>query len=263
MPRVLSGVQISAAFLAALANAAPAQTAPSPGAAGSCLGFRFGTWTPPLDWHAAGHERTPGSNSAPLAPGGRDWAAEPTQRDAQGTMLLFPSWWPVGVTVALPARALAPGDTVDGRATALVANGNVTPPSAVVRAWLVSCGDSRRESSATASRPNDRLPTGTWRGTSTCITRKGQCGRDSVVYRIVATAGTADSVSLAASTIGVHGEQRALDLRCRFDAASAILGCDATEGTLRLAVRESELGGRLTRHDGVDLRYVYVRRAKR
>ena len=115
---------------------------------------------------------------------------------------------------------------------------------------------------ATARTPDDRLPTGTWRGTSICLTRHGQCGRDSVVYRIAAT-GAPDSVSLAASTIGVRGERPTGQLRCRYDATSAILGCDAPEGVLRLAVRETELGGRLTRRDGVDLRYVHVRRAKR
>jgi hypothetical protein len=257
MRRVLSLVLLAVASFAALTGAARAQTVTSPSGAATCLGFSFGLWTPPLDWHASGHERTSESFSVPLAPDGRGWAAELSHLSAAGTMLLFPSWWPAGVTVALPARTLVPGDTVEGRATALVANGYVTSSSAAVRAWLVPCG-------ASPARPatrNDRLPTGSWRGTSTCITRQARCGEDSVVYRIDTIAGSADSVSLAASTVGSRGERPSGELRCRYDVTSGILYCDSPAGVLRLAVRGTELGGRLTRRDGVDLRYVYVRRA--
>jgi hypothetical protein len=263
MRRVLGFVLFVAASLAVLTGAARAQTAPSSVDAATCLGFSFGPWTPPLDWRASGHERTPESITVPLAPGGRGWAAATTQLTSEGTMLLFPSWWPVGVKVTLPPRTLAPGDTVEGRAIALVANGFVTPPSAEVRAWLVPCGASRRESTTRAPTSNDRLPTGTWRGTSTCLARQGRCGEDSVVYRIGAISGAPDSVSLAASTIGARGERPTGELRCRYDAFSAILSCDVPAGVLRLAVRGTELGGRLTRRDGVDLRYVYVRRTGR
>jgi hypothetical protein len=268
MRRVIGLVLFVSASLAASTGAARAQTVPSSTEAGSCLGFSFGPFTPALDWRASGHERTPDSISVPLAPGGRAWAASLSHVGAERAMLLFPTWWPVGVTVDLPARPLAPGDTVEGRATALVANGYVTSPSATVRAWLVACGASRGESTtrgaadaATSPVPNDRLPTGTWRGTSTCLIHQGRCGEDSVVYRIGAIAGAPDSASLAASTIGPRGERRTGELRCRYDAASAILSCEAPAGVLRLAVRGSELGGRLTRSDGVHLSYVYVRRA--
>jgi hypothetical protein len=253
-------VLLTTASLAALPGTGRAQS-PSPSVeAGSCLGFSFGSWTPALDWHASGHDRTPGTISTPVAPGGRDWAAAPTHPNADGSILLFPSWWPVGVMIDLPARAPAPGDTVDGRATALVANG-AEPSRAAVRAWLVRCGSPRGVSAAASSTANDRRPTGTWRGTSTCLTSKGKCGRDSVVYRIAATEGARDSLSLATSTIVARTERPTAEMKCRFDVLSAILSCDAPEGMLRLAVRGAEIGGRLTRHDGVDLRYVYVRRA--
>jgi hypothetical protein len=269
MQSVFGFVLFAATSLAALAGTARAQAAVTSNEAATCFGFSFGPWTPPLDWHASGHERTPDSISVPRASGGRGWAAELTHPDQDGTMLIFPTWWPVGVKVALPGRALVPGDTVEGLATALVGNGFATPSRAAVRAWLVRCGAESGEgrslalAGATASAPGDGLPIGTWRGTSTCLTRQERCGSDSVVYRIVATAGAPDSVSLVASTIASRGEQPAGRLRCRYDAFSAILTCDAPAGVLRLAVRGTELGGRLTRRDGLDLRYVYVRRVGR
>lgn len=267
MRRVIDFALFTATMFVVLTGSARAQDAVSAVEAATCYGFSFGRWTPPLDWHASGHEGTRESVSVPLASSGRAWADELTHPDANGTMLLFPSWWPVGVSVALPARALAPGDTVEGRATALVANGYATPSRAAVRAWLVTCGAPRGErsrpttaGSASARMLDDGLPIGTWRGTSTCITRLAQCGADSVVYRIAATVGAPDSVSLSASAIGARGERPTGELRCRYDAASKILACDAPLGVLRLAVRGTEIGGRLTRRDGVDLRYVHVRR---
>ena len=259
---------LAASSLVALAGSALGQSASSSVEPGSCFGFSFGPWSPPLDWHASGHAGTPATKSSPLAAGARDWAAAPIHPDAEGSMLLFPSWWPVGVTVDLPTRALALGDTVEGRATALVANG-ATPSSAAVRAWRVPCEGSRgaragadSTGAATEQTRHDLILAGTWRGTSTCLSTHKQCGRDSVVYRITAIAGAPDSVSLAASTVGIRDERPTGALRCRYDTVSAILSCDTPKGILRLAVRGTELGGRLTGRDGVDLRYVHVRRAK-
>jgi hypothetical protein len=53
--------------------------------------------------------------------------------------MLFPAWWPVGVEVALGTRSPALGDTVSGRATALVADGRREAPTSRVRAWQVPC----------------------------------------------------------------------------------------------------------------------------
>jgi hypothetical protein len=43
------------------------------------------------------------------------------------------------VIVELPLRAAAPGDTVAGRATALIADGRQQAPTSRVRAWRVPC----------------------------------------------------------------------------------------------------------------------------
>lgn len=103
-----------------------------------CLRFIFGPWTPPLDAKAAGHPTFPPAESLPQAPGGRGWAvSDSTTGDAQ--LLLYPSFWPAGVSVRFPRAPRAPHDTVRGTATALVADGRVRSPEAGVMAWLVPC----------------------------------------------------------------------------------------------------------------------------
>jgi hypothetical protein len=114
------------------ANHAPSDTS------AVCLGFAFGRWTPPLDWHAAKHVGAMDSSAVGHAPGGRGWAAGDGEMP-DSTLMLYPGWWPVGVTVALPTRAPVAGDTVSGIATALVADGRVRNPTAKVRAWRVPC----------------------------------------------------------------------------------------------------------------------------
>ena len=114
------------------------------GAAGSdtrepvCLGFSFGPWNPPLRWKDAGHETAVDTALVPRAPQGRGWAATGTA-SGDTTLVLFPPWWPVGVVVDLPTARLAAGDTVTGRASALVADGRRKAPVSRVRAWRVPC----------------------------------------------------------------------------------------------------------------------------
>ena len=114
-----------------------------------CLGFSFGTWTPALSWRGAGHGEMPSAATLQHAPSGRDWAADGGAGSADTLLILYPAWWPAGVRVDLPTRTPAPGDTVRGRAVAFVANGEVEPPTASVRAWRVRC----HQVAATASTP--------------------------------------------------------------------------------------------------------------
>jgi hypothetical protein len=104
----------------------------------ACFGFSFGKWTPPLDWQAAGHGSPPSEKILQHAPDGRDWAADLTD-SADSALVLFPSWWPAGVLVRLPKRLPVVGDTLRGRATALIADGRRQAPTAEVRAWAVPC----------------------------------------------------------------------------------------------------------------------------
>lgn len=130
---------------AAADTIAPDTIAPDTGAASlrerggdECLGFTFGEWTPPLDAKAAGHPAFPPAASLPQAPGGRDWAVDDTTaRDMQ--LLLYPSWWPAGVSVRFPNAPRTPRDTVRGLAFAFVADGHVRSPEAKVMAWRVPC----------------------------------------------------------------------------------------------------------------------------
>jgi hypothetical protein len=113
---------------------APARETPEP----VCLGFSFGKWTPALDWKAAGHAVTIDPNSLQRAADGRDWAT--TQAvESESIVVLLPSWWPAGVSVTLPNRAPAMGDTVVGSAFAYVADGRRAVPTARARAWRVPC----------------------------------------------------------------------------------------------------------------------------
>ena len=104
-----------------------------------CLGFSFGTWTPALNWKGAGHGEMPEAKTLQHAPSGRDWASDAGAGQPDTLLILYPAWWPAGVRVDLPTRTPAPGDTVVGRASAFVANGEVKAPQAKVRAWRVPC----------------------------------------------------------------------------------------------------------------------------
>ena len=108
-----------------------------------CLGFAFGSWTPALDWRAAGHGSPLDPRAHARAGDGRDWAT--TQHVADSTILLLPRWWPAGVSVTLPNRSPAMGDTIVGHAFANVADSRKTAPVARVRAWRVPCASRRPE----------------------------------------------------------------------------------------------------------------------
>jgi hypothetical protein len=135
--------RLAAPLLAAAALAAARTSVDAQSSGPACLGFAFGAWSPALDWRAAGHGAKPDSSRLQHAPAGRDWAVNGSRSESDSLMMLFPSWWPAGVIVTLPTREPAAGDTLTGRATALVANGRVAAPTARVRAWRVPCSGSR------------------------------------------------------------------------------------------------------------------------
>ncbi len=139
------GTMIVLALL--LATPAAAQSSSDPRPSG-CYRFAFGPWTPPLEWARAGHDSATGRFVLPARPSGSvqrgaDSAAtrESAMWDstARGeSLLLFPSWWPAGVTVRF---TLPPGrDSARGEARAFVADGRVEPPTSVVTVWRVPCG---------------------------------------------------------------------------------------------------------------------------
>lgn len=109
-----------------------------------CLRFRFGAWAPALDWSAAGHPGTIENFRVDRAAQGQAWAAgvAPTTKTAAGdtVLVLYPSFWPVGVMVTFNPRAFAGADTVKGTAQAFVADGRKASPTSVATLFRVSCG---------------------------------------------------------------------------------------------------------------------------
>lgn len=97
-----------------------------------CFRFAFGAWDPPLDWERAGHGYRPMVGE----PGahGRENAAR-TREDEP--LLLFPSFWPVGVVIRFDSAAGA--DTLRGTATALQADGSRPAPRSRVVAVRMAC----------------------------------------------------------------------------------------------------------------------------
>jgi hypothetical protein len=105
-----------------------------------CLGFSFGTWTPPLDLEKAGHDPHVDTTRFLRAPHGRDWAASGTRAEGDSTIVLFPIWWPPGVVISLEHVPASITDTVRGKATALVADSRASSPTTSIRAWQKRCG---------------------------------------------------------------------------------------------------------------------------
>jgi hypothetical protein len=113
-----------------------AQAAPN-----ECYGFKFGAWDPPLKTVASAY--SPGYDPTTSAPAGapRDWAArvpngQSTNSPADSVLMLFPTWWPVGVQIQWTGEH---GDTLVGTAIALVADGRVKNPVTTVRGVRVAC----------------------------------------------------------------------------------------------------------------------------
>jgi hypothetical protein len=117
------------------------QVAPRIPAPDECFGFAFGTWDPSLKSVASTYN--PGYDPKASAPVGspRDWAARVPNGKGTGTpadsvLLLFPAWWPAGVAIEWTEQR---GDTLIGKARALVADGRLRNPVTVVRGARVAC----------------------------------------------------------------------------------------------------------------------------
>jgi hypothetical protein len=121
-----------------------AQSTPQDAPSSRCWRFAFGAWTPPLDWERAGHrgnatemsDRVKRIRDSVFA---RDTNAvrnnamiwEQTRRG--WTVVLFPEWWPVGVSVEFDS-VFAGGNEMTGQATAFVADAHQENSRARARA---------------------------------------------------------------------------------------------------------------------------------
>ena len=118
-----------------------------------CYRFAFGVWEPSLKSVASTYN--PGYDPTKSAPAGapRDWAArlpneKPAETHADSVLLLFPAWWPAGVSIEWREQR---GDTLFGRAVALVADGRVKNPVSTVRALRVVCNSPPRDTTVRGS----------------------------------------------------------------------------------------------------------------
>jgi hypothetical protein len=127
--------------LAAIAALLPVRAGAQADTASTCLRFTFGAWTPALDWQGAGHGRSIDSTHVARDANGRPWAAPTGGSGAPGdtVLMLFPPWWPAGVSIEMRTADFARGDTVTGKATALVADARRVSPVAKARVWRVAC----------------------------------------------------------------------------------------------------------------------------
>ena len=99
---------------------------------GLCWRFAFGAWTPPLDWERAGHRGNTTEMSDRIHRIRDSIFAKDTnavrnnamvwERTRRGwSVVLFPPWWPVGVSVEFDS-VMAGGNEMTGQATAFVAD---------------------------------------------------------------------------------------------------------------------------------------------
>lgn len=138
---VLVAVWLALAFWADQARAqSPTQETPS----STCWRFAFGAWNPPLDWARAGHDGRAGDLADRVqrvrdsvfvkdtnAVRNREMLWERTKTG--WSVVLFPTWWPVGVVVQFDSVVTA-GHEMLGEATALVADATQQPSRARARA---------------------------------------------------------------------------------------------------------------------------------
>ena len=140
LPLLLAGC-----VLTLRAGLAAGQRAPER-APDECFGFSFGPWNPPL--HSVASASTPGDDpvagraapppgDAPRESAARLASDAPSGDPARDSVLvLFPGWWPAGVSVEWRETR---GDTMVGIARALVADGRFKNPVSAVRAIRLPC----------------------------------------------------------------------------------------------------------------------------
>jgi hypothetical protein len=150
-------VYLGALVLAMVANPLTAQS-PDP-RPNECWGFVFGTWSPSLDWAAAGHASytargAPPTPEASTTDGAPRHDAASFARNGGVALVLYPTWWPVGVGIELERQPVN-GDTVPGMAYAFVADGRATPPESRILAWRKPCGGPPPQS-LTRAAPDER-----------------------------------------------------------------------------------------------------------
>lgn len=136
----IASIAIAAILLTATRVDAQGGTAPN----SVCWRFAFGTWTPALDWERSGHRGQAGELANRVQQIRDSVFAKDTnavrnnamvwEKTVRGwSVVLYPAWWPVGVSVEFDS-VFSEGREMSGRATALVANASQEPSRARARA---------------------------------------------------------------------------------------------------------------------------------
>ena len=137
-------VIISALLLTTAAPIVDAQNDDQGAPSSKCWRFAFGAWAPPLDWEKSGHsgkadelsnrvQRIRDSVFAKDTSAVRNTAMIWVRGKDGWSVVLFPTWWPVGVTVDFDS-VFAEGREMTGQAHALVADAGQAPSRARARA---------------------------------------------------------------------------------------------------------------------------------
>lgn len=142
--RIPRRVAIATASLLAFTSHARAQSRDQQEPSSTCWRFAFGAWTPPLDWERSGHDGKAGELANRVQRVRDSVFAKDTNAVRNNAMVwertrlgwsvvLFPSWWPVGVKVDFDS-VLAQGREMTGQAIAFVADAGQDPSRARARA---------------------------------------------------------------------------------------------------------------------------------
>lgn len=142
--RVLRFLAVAGLSLVVSSGLARAQGGDQQEPSSTCWRFAFGAWTPPLDWEKSGHDGKAGDLASRVQRVRDSVFAKDTNAVRNSAMVwertrlgwsvvLFPSWWPVGVKVDFDS-VLAQGREMTGQATAFVADAGQDPSRARARA---------------------------------------------------------------------------------------------------------------------------------
>jgi hypothetical protein len=142
--RILRLVAVATALLLVATSHAHAQSRDQQEPSSTCWRFAFGAWTPPLDWERSGHDGRAGDLASRVQRVRDSVFAKDSNAVRNSAMVwertrlgwsvvLFPTWWPVGVKVDFDS-VLTEGREMAGQATALVADAGRDPSRARARA---------------------------------------------------------------------------------------------------------------------------------
>ena len=144
MRSIVVRIIVAAILLPAVARIVGAQGDDQGAPSSKCWRFAFGAWTPPLDWEKSGHygkaddlsnrvQRIRDSVFAKDTSAVRNNAMIWVRGKDGWSVVLFPSWWPVGVKVDFDS-VFAEGREMTGQAAALVADAGQVASRARARA---------------------------------------------------------------------------------------------------------------------------------